>query len=86
MYTANRNLYTDGSKTRVVEEDDPVARFLLVAKGQSIPDQLAASFGLSKHVGPDVKAVTPSDDAHIQNKAVTPASNASIKNKARGRK
>jgi hypothetical protein len=77
MYRADRNLYTDGSKTRLVEENDPDARFLLCAKGQSIPDQLAQRFGLlhrNDGHSAEAKAITPSDDQRIQNKAVTPAS------------
>lgn len=86
MFTANRNLYTDGSKTRLVEEGDPAARFLLVAKGQSISDHLAARYNLLNNAGPDVKAITPDDDQRIQNKAITPEADRRISNKARGRK
>ena len=86
MFIADRNLYTDGSRTRVVEENDPAARFLLVAKGQRLDDQLARRFGLLP--GAEAKAITPDSDQRISNKQLTPET-AGARNKAskaRGRK
>jgi hypothetical protein len=83
MFIADRTLYTDATKTRLVEENDPAARFLLVAKGQRLDDQLARRFGLLPDA--ESKAITPDTDERISNKRVTPAA-AGARNKGKASK
>lgn len=45
MYTADRRLYLTVDD-RVVESDDPDARWLLVAEGGELSDQVATRYGL----------------------------------------
>jgi hypothetical protein len=53
---ADRDLYLDATQTKVVEEGDTEAAFLLARKGKIIPEELADRLGLN---GTKVEAATP---------------------------
>jgi hypothetical protein len=54
-YKADRNLYHNADKSKVVEEGDPEAAFLAIAEGQEVPDAEAARLGLDKVQAKQVK-------------------------------
>lgn len=45
-YTADRRLYHNADRSRIVEEGDPDAAYLLVAEGAELPDAEAKRLGL----------------------------------------
>jgi hypothetical protein len=47
---AQENIYVNGDRSKVVPADDKDASFLLVAKGQAIPDPVAAKYQLKGEV------------------------------------
>jgi hypothetical protein len=47
-YTSDRRLFTTADRSRVVEEDDPEAAFLLVGEGGELDDATAERYGLNK--------------------------------------
>lgn len=51
-------LYLNADKTKVVEEGDPEAAFLLVASGGQLPEEEAEKYGLT---GKKAKAEPPSN-------------------------
>lgn len=55
-YKADRRLYLNGDKSRVVEEGDPEAAFLYLAEGQSAPLAEARGYGLVE--GEDAEPAT----------------------------
>ena len=48
MWTADRRLYHDADRERILEEGDPDARFLLVGEGDELPEEEAKRLGLLK--------------------------------------
>lgn len=50
-YILDRSLYLDVTKTKVVEENDPAARYVLGVKGSVINDADAKAYGLDKVKG-----------------------------------
>lgn len=76
MYKAEKRLYVNADRSRLVEEDDPEAAFLLAPEGAEIPDDVARQYGL---IGGRSKAEAPAED-----KAVTSA-DAEDKSPRRGR-
>lgn len=81
-YILDRSLYLDVTKTKVVEENDPAARYVLGVKGSVINDADAKAYGLDKVKGvkregeaiqaqpEEVKATEPA-----QNKVMPPQAN-----------
>lgn len=53
-YLSEKRLYVNKDKSRVVEEDDPEAAYLLVAEGSELSDADAEKYGLG---GAEVKQV-----------------------------
>lgn len=47
-FIADRYLYLNADKTKVVEEGDPAARFVLAGPGSTIPDDEVKKYGLDK--------------------------------------
>lgn len=74
MKIADRKLFLNADKTRVVEEDDPDAAFLLAAEGGEIPEEYRRLPGVKREEPeedtsePDTKAIT----APPANKALQP--------------
>jgi len=46
-FVADRRLYLTADRSRIVEEGDPAAAFLLVAAGRDVPVADAARYGLT---------------------------------------
>ena len=80
-FKADRRLYHNADKTRVVEEGDPEAAFLYLAEGQTAPLAEARGYGLVAGDEPDnnegapdaVQPVEPEEKAVVkapQNKAM----------------
>lgn len=74
MYTLERRLFLNADKTKVVEQGDPEARFVLGGEGSQIPNEDAVKYGLlpakeavKDTVPGEAKAVTEAPE----NKAVT---------------
>lgn len=53
-YVSDKRLYVNKDKSRVVEESDPEAAYLLVAEGSELSDADAEKYGLG---GAEVKQV-----------------------------
>ena len=53
-WKADRRLYLNADKTKVVEEGDPAARFLLVGKGQTLPSAVAMHYGLGNETNAEL--------------------------------
>lgn len=47
-YTATRDLFLNADKTKVVEEDDPEAAYLLVNKGRTLQDKEYAGLDMPR--------------------------------------
>jgi hypothetical protein len=47
-FKADRRLYHNADKSKIVEEDDPEASFLAIGEGQEVPDAEAKRLGLDK--------------------------------------
>lgn len=47
-FVADRNLYHNADRSKVLEEGDPDAAFLAIAEGQEVPDAEAKRLGLDK--------------------------------------
>ena len=54
-FKADRRLYHNADKSKVVEEDDPEAAYLAIAEGQEVPDAEAKRLGLDKVESKQVK-------------------------------
>lgn len=68
MYTSEKRLYVTADRSRVVDEDDPEAAYLLVGEGGELDDAEAKKYGL--------KAPAKMDDAPADDeKAQAPVSN-----------
>src|SRR5262245_57370864 len=94
MFISDRRIYLNADRSRVVEEDNPEATFLLVAKGGSLDDATAEQYGLLNLPRPllassaSEAAVSEADATNLQdeakaidaaeNKAVEPAENKQI--------
>lgn len=48
MFISDRRIFVTADRTRIVDESDPEATFLLVAKGGSLDDATAAQYGLTE--------------------------------------
>ena len=70
-YTADRNLYVNRDRTKVVEEGSEDAAFLLAAEGQTVPDAEAKKLGL----GENKQIVGAENKAPVQPSSATPAAN-----------
>lgn len=68
--TLDRYLYLDADRKKVVEENDPAARFTLGGPGSVISDEDAKLYGLEEYLKGGRKATQPE-----QNKAQQPAAN-----------
>lgn len=49
-YVTDRRLYLDASRSRVVEEGDPAAAFLLASAGKELDAATVERYGLAKAV------------------------------------
>lgn len=70
---SDKRLYLVEDKSRVVEEGDPDARWLLCAAGGEVPHALAERYGLLGSPAPEPGA--EADEPGEQPKARTPAAN-----------
>lgn len=61
-YTADRNIYLNADRSKVVEEDSPDAAFLLVAEGSELSDEEAAEYGLKSSRKAEDKQADASED------------------------
>lgn len=65
-YISDRRLYLNADKSRVVEEGDPDASFLLVGEGGQLPDDEALQWGLKSSGKTEDKAVAgPAEDKSL---------------------
>lgn len=62
VYTADRRLYVNQDRSRLVEESDPDAYFLLVAEGGGLSDAVARQYGLIEDPKPKEKEPTAAED------------------------
>lgn len=56
-FIADRYLYLNADKTKVIEEGDPAARFVLAGPGSTIPDEDVKRYGLDKEKKKQAKEV-----------------------------
>lgn len=75
MWTSNRRICVDATRTRVVPEDSPEAAFLLVGVGGQIPEEEARRYGLiggkATEEPPETKAVEGPPEARAVKRAKT---------------
>jgi hypothetical protein len=66
-YKADRRLWLDADKKKVVEEGDPDAAFLLAAPDQEIPDEVADQYDLKSLKGAEeTKQLTPEENKSLR--------------------
>lgn len=61
MFTSTKRLYLNADKTKVVEEGDPEAAWVLVGEGGQIPLEDAERYGLTKE-----KAAEPAETKAVK--------------------
>jgi hypothetical protein len=78
-FVLDRPLCLNADKTKVVEEDDPTARFVLGGRGSSIPMAMAIQYGLvgaappapERAAAPPPEPEKPPEPAVVQPESVT---------------
>jgi hypothetical protein len=74
MFISHRRLYLNSDRSRVVEESDPDAAFLLIGAGGSLDDATARQYGLIKDApltASSVLLAAPAPDAESGAGAIT---------------
>lgn len=75
MWTSDRRIYVDATRTRVVPEDSPEAAYLLVGVGGQIPEDEARRYGLigekATEGPPHTKAVRGAPETRAVKRAKT---------------
>ena len=70
-FTSEKRLYLNADKSKVVEEDDPDASYLLVAAGGQVSDEHAKQYGLKAKEKAEAKVEDKAEEAPAETKQVS---------------
>jgi hypothetical protein len=70
-FLSDKRLYLNADKSKVVEEDDPDASYLLVAAGGQVSDEHAKQYGLKAKEKAEAKAEEKAESEPAETKQVS---------------